>query len=224
MASCSHTPKQRQYSPLLDAHDTTTDATTPTSKGNDPSSDPNDPAATIIQRLYKRHRLVFGQLGPNIFARKGGGDADCGTLYFPAANAKAPFITVSDTTSTSLFANFMEKHWKVRVACSSPRPHTHTAPSRPPAAPLPHRSRLTRRVRVRMWYAISLSLSKLARPEVLISVTGGAQDFELSPKLQVAFDRGLVAAATTTNAWVVTGGTDTGCMKLVAAAFHRHTV
>ena len=62
---------------------------------------------------------------------------------------------------------------------------------------------------------------KIPRPEVLISVTGGAQDFVLSSRLQRVFDRGLVSAAASTNAWVVTGGTDTGCMKLVAQAFNE---
>ena len=51
--------------------------------------------------------------------------------------------------------------------------------------------------------------------------TGGAQDFELTPGLKRVFDRGLVNAASSTNAWVVTGGTDTGCMKLVASAFRE---
>ena len=65
---------------------------------------------------------------------------------------------------------------------------------------------------------------KLRRPEVLISVTGGAQDFSLPPNLQRAFDRGLASAASSTNAWVFTGGTHTGVMKLVAAAFSEYSV
>ena len=65
---------------------------------------------------------------------------------------------------------------------------------------------------------------KITRPEVLISVTGGAQDFVLSPRLKRVFDRGLTSAASSTNAWVVTGGTDTGVMKLVASAFVEYGV
>ena len=56
------------------------------------------------------------------------------------------------------------------------------------------------------------------KPDVLISVTGGAQDFELEPRLQRAFNFGLVAAASASNAWLVTSGTHTGVMKLVADA------
>ena len=42
----------------------------------------------------------------------------------------------------------------------------------------------------------------------------------LDRKLQSVFDRGLVSAAASTNAWVITGGTDTGVMKLVGNAFN----
>ena len=48
------------------------------------------------------------------------------------------------------------------------------------------------------------------KPEVLITVTGGAQDFKLSSQLQVAFDRGLVSAAQSARAWIFTAGSDTG--------------
>ena len=65
---------------------------------------------------------------------------------------------------------------------------------------------------------------KLIRPEVIISVTGGARNFELSPRLQRMFDRGLVDAARASKAWVITGGTDTGVMKLAANALRSHGV
>lgn len=130
--------------------------------------------ATLIQSKFRRHRVVFGDLGPTLFSRKGGGEADYGELFFPKQGEAGKFITVSDSTSTMLLANFMERYWK------------------------------------------------LSRPEVLISVTGGAQDFVLSSRLQRVFDRGLVSAASSTNAWVVTGGTDTGVMKLVGTAFHQY--
>ena len=50
----------------------------------------------------------------------------------------------------------------------------------------------------------------MPKPEVLITVTGGAQDFNLPSQLQVAFDRGLVSAAQSAKAWIFTGGSDTG--------------
>lgn len=61
----------------------------------------------------------------------------------------------------------------------------------------------------------------LPKPEVLITVTGGAQDFELSTQLQQAFDRGLVSAATSAKAWLITAGSDTGVMRLVGDAIAK---
>lgn len=56
------------------------------------------------------------------------------------------------------------------------------------------------------------------RPSVLISVTGGAQSFNLTPRLEKAYKRGLAKAAQATNAWVFTGGTDSGVMALTGQA------
>ena len=49
----------------------------------------------------------------------------------------------------------------------------------------------------------------LPTPNLLISVTGGAKDFQVAPELLSEFKRGLIKAAKSTNAWVVTGGTST---------------
>ena len=54
--------------------------------------------------------------------------------------------------------------------------------------------------------------------QVVISLTGGALDLKLKPHVHDVFNRGLVRAAQQTNAWIVTGGTDTGVMKLVGEA------
>ena len=40
---------------------------------------------------------------------------------------------------------------------------------------------------------------KLPIPNLLISVTGGAQRFDLNPRLKAVFKRGLINAATTTG-------------------------
>eukprot|EP00730_Choanoeca_flexa_P007583 TRINITY_DN12352_c1_g1_i1.p1 TRINITY_DN12352_c1_g1~~TRINITY_DN12352_c1_g1_i1.p1 ORF type:complete len:1459 (+),score=335.46 TRINITY_DN12352_c1_g1_i1:373-4377(+) len=48
-----------------------------------------------------------------------------------------------------------------------------------------------------------------------MSVTGGARSFDLPPRLLQAIRKGLTRAADTTDAWIVTGGTHTGVMKLV---------
>ena len=59
---------------------------------------------------------------------------------------------------------------------------------------------------------------------VLISITGGAQDFVLPPRLNKAFRHGLARAAQATNAWVFTGGTDSGVMQLVGQAIAEYNV
>ena len=58
---------------------------------------------------------------------------------------------------------------------------------------------------------------------VLISITGGAQDFVLPPRLNKAFKHGLAKAAQATNAWVFTGGTDSGVMQLVGQALAEYS-
>jgi len=42
-------------------------------------------------------------------------------------------------------------------------------------------------------------------PNLVISVTGGAKSFVLKPRLKEVFRRGLVKAAKTTGAWIITG-------------------
>ncbi|CAF4817676.1 unnamed protein product [Rotaria sp. Silwood1] len=53
------------------------------------------------------------------------------------------------------------------------------------------------------------------RPSLVISVTGGAKNYNMQAKLLRAFRRGLLKVASTTGAWIVTGGMNTGIMKLV---------
>ncbi|XP_070175133.1 transient receptor potential cation channel subfamily M member-like 2 [Littorina saxatilis] len=59
---------------------------------------------------------------------------------------------------------------------------------------------------------------KMERPNLLISVTGGAKNFLMRAKLKEAFRRGLMKAALSTGAWIVTGGTAAGVMKHVGEA------
>mgnify|MGYP002630676715 CR=1 FL=1 len=58
----------------------------------------------------------------------------------------------------------------------------------------------------------------LKRPQLILSVTGGAQKFTLPYRMKKAFKQGLVKAATSTGAWIITGGTNTGVMRLVGEA------
>ena len=50
----------------------------------------------------------------------------------------------------------------------------------------------------------------LELPKLLIEITGGAKDFVLQPKLRRIFQQGIVRVAESTNAWIITGGTNTG--------------
>ncbi len=58
----------------------------------------------------------------------------------------------------------------------------------------------------------------LKSPKLIISVTGGAQNFTMSHRMKKAFKEGLIKAAITTDAWIITGGTNAGVMRLVGEA------
>ncbi|XP_066567246.1 transient receptor potential cation channel subfamily M member 6 isoform X1 [Amia ocellicauda] len=59
-------------------------------------------------------------------------------------------------------------------------------------------------------------------PKLVISVHGGNQNFELSPKVKQIFGKGLMTAAETTGAWIVTQGTNTGISRHVGDALKTH--
>ena len=54
----------------------------------------------------------------------------------------------------------------------------------------------------------------LKRPKLLISVTGGAQDFPMNRAKENVLYK-LMEAARHTSAWIITGGTEAGIMKYV---------
>jgi hypothetical protein len=58
----------------------------------------------------------------------------------------------------------------------------------------------------------------LEKPKLILSVTGGAQKFNIPQRMRKAFKRGLIKAAVSTGAWIITGGTNTGVMRLVGEA------
>ncbi|NXV22823.1 TRPM2 protein, partial [Cepphus grylle] len=58
----------------------------------------------------------------------------------------------------------------------------------------------------------------LDAPNLLISVTGGAKNFIMKPRLKNIFRQGLVKVAQTTGAWIITGGSHAGVMKQVGEA------
>ncbi|KAL1504852.1 hypothetical protein AB1Y20_008623 [Prymnesium parvum] len=62
----------------------------------------------------------------------------------------------------------------------------------------------------------------LPQPEVLITITGGAQDFSLSLQQTLALDRGLLSAAVSAKAWLFSAGSDAGAMKMVGNAMRAN--
>ena len=67
-------------------------------------------------------------------------------------------------------------------------------------------------------YMYSYEGWNLERPQLILSVTGGAQKFTIPHRMKKAFKRGLIKAASSTGAWIITGGTNTGVMRLVGEA------
>lgn len=59
---------------------------------------------------------------------------------------------------------------------------------------------------------------RLEPPRLLISVHGGMSNFEVQEKLGRLFREGLLKAAQTTGAWIVTAGVDSGVVRHVAQA------
>eukprot|EP00049_Salpingoeca_infusionum_P015657 m.306405 g.306405 ORF g.306405 m.306405 type:complete len:1729 (-) comp15922_c0_seq1:74-5260(-) len=59
-------------------------------------------------------------------------------------------------------------------------------------------------------------------PTLIISVTGGARSFDLTPNLASLVETGLKKATKSSNAWVITGGTNCGVMKLTGEILTNH--
>lgn len=49
-------------------------------------------------------------------------------------------------------------------------------------------------------------------------MTGGALNFNLKPRLRDVFRKGLIKAALSTSAWISSGGSHAGVMKIVGEA------
>lgn len=60
-----------------------------------------------------------------------------------------------------------------------------------------------------------------APPDLLLSVTGAAKDFQLDAQLERALEDGLRASLSAKRVLTITGGTDCGVMKLVGTMFAR---
>ncbi|XP_019319137.2 transient receptor potential cation channel subfamily M member 6 isoform X3 [Panthera pardus] len=64
---------------------------------------------------------------------------------------------------------------------------------------------------------------KMELPKLVISVHGGVQNFRMPSKLKEIFSQGLVKAAETTGAWIITEGINTGVSKHVGDALKAHS-
>ncbi|XP_075245141.1 transient receptor potential cation channel subfamily M member-like 2 isoform X2 [Convolutriloba macropyga] len=63
---------------------------------------------------------------------------------------------------------------------------------------------------------------RLPQPKMIISITGGAGDLRMDKKLKEGLKKGLMKVAVSTGAWMVTGGTNAGIMKLCGEAVHDY--
>lgn len=55
---------------------------------------------------------------------------------------------------------------------------------------------------------------QMERPKLLLTVHGGTENFPLPLKVRQAFSKGLITAAQSTGAWILTDGINTGmCVK-----------
>jgi len=64
----------------------------------------------------------------------------------------------------------------------------------------------------------------LFNPDVLFSVTGGANLAGMPPRYQPTFNEGFAAAAGSVASWVLTGGSDKGVMRMVGDAVTQFSV
>nr|XP_012309510.1 transient receptor potential cation channel subfamily M member 6 isoform X2 [Aotus nancymaae] len=64
---------------------------------------------------------------------------------------------------------------------------------------------------------------KMELPKLVISVHGGIQNFMMPSKLKEIFSQGLIKAAETTGAWIITEGINTGVSKHVGDALKSHS-
>uniref|UniRef100_A0A8V5H729 non-specific serine/threonine protein kinase n=1 Tax=Melopsittacus undulatus TaxID=13146 RepID=A0A8V5H729_MELUD len=69
---------------------------------------------------------------------------------------------------------------------------------------------------------LTLKEWQMELPKLVISVHGGMQKFELHPRIKQLLGKGLIKAAVTTGAWIITGGVNTGVAKHVGDALREH--
>ena len=63
---------------------------------------------------------------------------------------------------------------------------------------------------------------RLAKPGIIVQVTGSAQGFDLPSKFVQPITEGIVYAASVADAWIMTGGMDAGVMSLIGSSIARY--
>ena len=58
----------------------------------------------------------------------------------------------------------------------------------------------------------------LPKPKLIISVTGGTKQFKMPNNMKIAFKRGLIKAAVSTDAWIITCGINDALTRSVGDA------
>ena len=65
---------------------------------------------------------------------------------------------------------------------------------------------------------------KLSQPELIVSVAGSVQNFELPKVHAAALEAGLLDLIRSKQTWFNTGGTDSGAFKLMGDVWKRHAI
>ncbi|KAG8559262.1 hypothetical protein GDO81_017281 [Engystomops pustulosus] len=83
--------------------------------------------------------------------------------------------------------------------------------------------RLSRDTTPETLYELMTKFWQLKTPNLIISVTGGAKNFSLKPRMRKIFSR-LIYIAQTKGAWIFSGGTHYGLMKYIGEVVRDNTI
>ncbi|KAM4698373.1 transient receptor potential cation channel subfamily M member 8 [Rhinophrynus dorsalis] len=83
--------------------------------------------------------------------------------------------------------------------------------------------RLSRDTTPEILYELMTKYWQLKTPNLIISVTGGAKNFSLKPRMRKIFSR-LIYIAQSKGAWIFTGGTHYGLMKYIGEVVRDNTI
>ncbi|XP_029463788.1 transient receptor potential cation channel subfamily M member 8 [Rhinatrema bivittatum] len=83
--------------------------------------------------------------------------------------------------------------------------------------------RLSRDTNSETLYELMTQYWQLKTPNLIISITGGAKNFSLKPRMRKIFSR-LIYIAQSKGAWILTGGTHYGLMKYIGEVVRDNTI